>query len=59
MVVFYILIQRGVEDGILKKSKSFADKGFMVIVPDLYRGKVADDREEANHLMSGLGFFLF
>ena len=27
---------------------------FVTLVPDLYRGKVADDREEAGHLMSGL-----
>lgn len=27
---------------------------FVTLVPDLYRGKMADDREEAGHLMSGL-----
>ena len=32
----------------------FASKGFAVVCPDLYRGKVATDHEEANHLMSSL-----
>lgn len=31
-----------------------AEGGFTVLVPDMYRGKVAKDREEAGHIMSGL-----
>jgi len=36
------------------KASDFAKQGIITIVPDLYRGKVAIDREEANHLMSEL-----
>jgi len=32
------------------------NSGLAVFVPDFYRGKVATDREEAGHLMSGLDF---
>lgn len=34
----------------------FASHGFRVLVPDLYRGKVGVDAEEAHHLMDGLNF---
>ena len=33
-----------------------AEAGFNALVPDLYRGRLAADGEEANHLMSGLDF---
>jgi carboxymethylenebutenolidase len=38
----------------LAKAEKYAKEGYMTIVPDLYRGKVADHDEEANHLMNGL-----
>src|ERR687884_585500 len=34
----------------------FAQRGFRVLVPDLYRGKIGVDAEEAHHLMDGLNF---
>lgn len=34
----------------------FAAAGFNALAPDLYRGRLAADGEEANHLMSGLDF---
>jgi len=44
--------------GLNKNMEELADelahKGFRTLVPDLYRGKVAKNREEAGHLVSGL-----
>jgi len=34
----------------------YVTAGFDVVVPDLYRGKVTDDQEEAGHLMNQLDF---
>lgn len=34
----------------------FARDGFRVLAPDLYRGQVGHNREEAGHLMEGLNF---
>lgn len=34
----------------------FAAAGFQALVPDLYRGKLTMEAEEAHHLMSGLNF---
>lgn len=34
--------------------KYVASQGFRALVPDLYRGKVAIDNENAGHLMNGL-----
>jgi carboxymethylenebutenolidase len=46
--------------GLNKQIKGVADRfashGFRVLVPDLYRGKVGVDAEEAHHLMDGLNF---
>ena len=40
---------------IKEQAKKIADLGnFVTVVPDLYRGKVAIDREEAGHLVHGL-----
>jgi len=44
----------GVNDQIKNRAKEFGGKGVSCVIPDLYRGKVAQNREEANHLMSGL-----
>jgi len=32
----------------------FADEGFLALVPDLYRGRMAADADEANHMMGEL-----
>lgn len=40
---------------IKKQAQEIGERGnFITLVPDLYRGKVAIDREEAGHLVSGL-----
>ena len=40
---------------IKKQAKEIGEMGpFITVVPDLYRGKVAIDREEAGHLVHGL-----
>ena len=36
--------------------ENIAKHGFQVIVPDIYRGETAVDREHAGHLMNGLDF---
>ncbi len=55
--VFYYRNRWGVNEEIKKKGQWFADHlNAVAVVPDLYRGKATDDREEAGHLMSGLDF---
>ncbi|KAK3088723.1 hypothetical protein FSP39_023018 [Pinctada imbricata] len=45
----------GMNQYIVDKAKEIGKEGgFVTIVPDLYRGKVAKDREEAGHLKNGL-----
>lgn len=45
----------GVNDQIKKQAVDwFHSQGYCTIVPDLYRGEVAIDNEEASHLMGGL-----
>ena len=44
----------GLNEQIKKTGDRFAAAGFRVLVPDLYRGKLAKDANEANHLMSDL-----
>jgi len=44
----------GVNDQIKERAEEFYAAGFSAVVPDLYRGKVATDHEEAGHLMNGL-----
>ena len=47
----------GVNDQIRGVADRLCKAGYRVIVPDLYRGKVADlDVKEAEHLMTGLDF---
>jgi len=46
----------GVNDHIKSVAHRYAAKGFRVLVPDLYRGKVGLDAKEAEHLMDGLNF---
>lgn len=35
-------------------AQKFANIGFWALAPDLYRGRVAQDAREADHLMQGL-----
>lgn len=53
-----VMIQEwwGMNLSIQKAAERFAVGGFKVLVPDLYRGKVAIDHEEAGHLMNGLNW---
>lgn len=46
----------GLNDQIKGVADRFAREGFRALVPDLYRGKVALDVAEAEHLMSRLDF---
>ena len=51
-----MLIQEwwGLNESLCITADRFASEGYQVIVPDIYRGKCAKDREEAGHLMGGL-----
>lgn len=53
-----VLIQEwwGLNAQIQSTAERLAEAGFQVLVPDLYRGRLAASGEEANHLMSGLDF---
>lgn len=54
-----IVIQEwwGVNDLIKKHATTISDKGgFRVLIPDLYKGKIGVDMEEASHLMGHLDF---
>jgi carboxymethylenebutenolidase len=46
----------GLNEQIKKTADRFAEAGFRALVPDLFRGKLAADASEANHLMSSLDF---
>jgi carboxymethylenebutenolidase len=46
----------GLNDQIRGVADKLAKAGYRALVPDLYRGKVAVDAKEANHLMTGLNF---
>jgi carboxymethylenebutenolidase len=46
----------GITPEIQQQAEKIAQNGFDVIVPDLYRGKLGVDAEEASHLMSNLDF---
>ena len=46
----------GLNDQIKKTADRFAQAGYRVLVPDLYRGKLASDAEEASHMMNHLNF---
>lgn len=51
-----IVIQEwwGINEQILAHAANIASQGYRVVVPDLYRGKVGVDAEEASHLMGNL-----
>ena len=46
----------GVDDRIKATAERLASHGFTVLVPDLFRGRIAAKGDEANHLMEGLDF---
>lgn len=46
----------GLDESIKATADRLASHGFMVLVPDLYRGRTAATGDEANHLMQGLDF---
>lgn len=55
-----LLIQEwwGVTDIIKQQAALFADRGFRVLVPDLYKGTVGVNMEEAYHLLTSLDYHL-
>ena len=46
----------GLDDHIKQTADRLAAEGFRVLVPDLYRGRVAATGDEASHLSEGLDF---
>jgi carboxymethylenebutenolidase len=46
----------GLNDQMKKKADQLAELGYLALVPDLYRGKIASDADEANHMMTDLDF---
>jgi carboxymethylenebutenolidase len=46
----------GLNDQIKGVAEKLAAAGYRALVPDLYRGKVALEANEAEHLMTGLDF---
>ena len=44
----------GLNDQIKKTAERYANEGFIAIAPDLYRGKIAGDPDEAAELMADL-----
>jgi carboxymethylenebutenolidase len=46
----------GLNAQIKRTADRLAEAGYRALVPDLFRGKIAANGEEASHLMSGLNF---
>jgi carboxymethylenebutenolidase len=46
----------GLNDQIKGTADRFAAAGYRALVPDLYRGKLASDADEASHMMGALNF---
>ena len=46
----------GLDDEVKSVADRLAEAGYRALVPDLYRGKLALEANEAEHLMSGLNF---
>jgi carboxymethylenebutenolidase len=44
----------GLNDFVKRKADEFAQKGYVALAPDLYRGKVATDPDTAHQLMRGM-----
>ncbi|MGE3674558.1 MAG: dienelactone hydrolase family protein, partial [Polyangiaceae bacterium] len=53
-----VLIQEwwGLNEQMKGLAERMAGAGFRALVPDLYRGKIAKDGDEANHMMGELNF---
>ena len=53
-----VLIQEwwGLNAQIKRTADRFAEAGYRTLVPDLFRGRLAGDADEAKHLMGGLDF---
>ena len=47
---------RGLNDQIKRVADRFAAAGYNALAPDLYKGRVTQQPDEANHLMNGLDF---
>ena len=54
----FVMIQEwwGLNDQMKGLADRLAAQGYRVVVPDLFRGKLTQEADEANHLMSGLNF---
>lgn len=46
----------GLNDHIKSIADRFAERGYNALAPDLYKGRVANDADEAGHMMGGLNF---
>ena len=46
----------GLNDQIRGVADRFAQSGYLVLVPDLFRGKTTVEEAEANHLLGALDF---
>src|SRR5687768_1428716 len=46
----------GLNQQIKDTADRIAAQGYRALVPDLFRGKLASDAQEASHLMNGLNF---
>lgn len=46
----------GLNEQICSVADQFAAAGYQALAPDLYHGRVAQDRDEASHMMNGLDF---
>ena len=46
----------GLNDQIKRMADRFAQAGYNALAPDLYKGRVTQKPDEANHMMSGLDF---
>ena len=53
-----VIIQEwwGLDEEVKSVAERLAKAGYRALVPDLYRGKLALEANEAEHLMSGLNF---
>jgi carboxymethylenebutenolidase len=54
----FVCIQEwwGVNEQIKKTADRLAGEGYLALVPDLYRGKLAKAADEASHMMANLNF---
>src|SRR5574343_1368997 len=46
----------GLNSQIRSVAERFAAAGYNALAPDLYKGRVAQDADEASHMMNGLDF---